>query len=257
MCSKWDSAAGLRRSQIEGGLDLTFSKVFVPAYCSMFNFLRPSSVLEVGSGTGHLALELSRLTDRYVGLEPSTGMITHAREVLEGRNVMLVHSSIENFMTEERFDLVLSHLCLQTVGNYLDFLSAAAKLLAKGGIFLISIPHPAFFNDYKKIFPNETFSYMEERHKTIDFSITLDSTRTIAGVPYFHRPLDQYMLSLSRAGLSLCYLNEIFPSVDVQALYGSPWKTPRYLIFGGTTSTFTPGCGGHTYIADRLQRLPE
>jgi SAM-dependent methyltransferase len=134
------------------------------------------------------------------------------------------------------FDLVLVHMCLQAVEDHTNFLRAVKRRLATDGAFLISIPHPAFFNPYKKIIPEREYSYSREHKALIDFSITLDPASPIRRVPYFHRPISSYMSAFWRAGLSVTYFHEVFPSPEVQALYGEPWSTPRYLLLGGTST---------------------
>jgi ubiquinone/menaquinone biosynthesis C-methylase UbiE len=233
MSSEWDSSARLRRIQIESGKDLTFSRVFLPVYISLVKSLQPSSILEVGIGTGNLALELSPLTNRYVGIEPSNAMFGEARDVLKGTEVKLVRATMEEFEDNERFELILSHMCLQAVQNYVDFLRSMARLLANGGSYLLSIPHPAFFNDYKKMIAAENFSYMLESSALVDFSISLDPLNKISQISYFHRPLSKYFSAFAKAGLSVNYLKEIYPPIEIQSLYGNPWQTPRYLLLGG------------------------
>jgi hypothetical protein len=134
----------------------------------------------------------------------------------------------------------LSHMCLQTVADCVGFLGAAARRLASGGVFVISIPHPAFFNEYKQVLPVGSFNYMVEQNALIDFAISLDPLSIIRQVPYFHRSLSYYLSAFANAGLSITYMNEIFPSPRVQALYGGQWKTPRYLLLGGTVTQSVP-----------------
>jgi SAM-dependent methyltransferase len=233
MPTEWDGVASLRRKQIESGADLTFSKVFIPLYRNLLASLGADSILEVGVGTGHLAAELRDLTSRYVGLEPSKGMFLEAKDVLQGRQVELVETSLEDWKSTTRFDLILTHMCLQTVDNHQRFIESMASLLNHGGAFLITIPHPAFFNEYKKVIPQISYSYMREQGTTIDFAITLDPSHPIRSVPYFHRPLSSYVAAVVRSGLALSFLHELNPPADIQSLYGEPWKTPRYLVFGG------------------------
>jgi SAM-dependent methyltransferase len=234
MGNEWDQIARRRREQIETGRDLTFSKVFVPIYTSLISALEPSSVLEIGIGTGHLALTLSGLAQHYVGIDPSSGMMEEARQVLQGKSIELEQCSIEEFQSSVEFDLVISHLCLQTTPDCMGFLAAVAESLNEQGVYLISIPHPAFFNEYKKIVPSAQFDYMTEHSAFIDFSITLDPQRQIRGVPYSHRPLSFYFAEFMRANLTISMLKEVYPPKDVQLLYGAKWRTPRYLIFGGS-----------------------
>jgi SAM-dependent methyltransferase len=216
MSIEWDAAASVRRNQIESGKDLTFSKVFVPEFESIIRVLKPSSILEAGSGTGHLAFELSKLTKRYVGVEPSTGMMAEANELLRNATVELVHSTLQSYQTSESFDLVISHMCLQAIGDYTAFLRAIEGRLATGGGFLISIPHPAFFNDYKKVIQLQEFHYMRDKSALINFQITLDSQGTIEQVPYFHRSLTNYISALVNAGLNLSFFKEIFPTAETR-----------------------------------------
>jgi SAM-dependent methyltransferase len=232
--SRWDRAATLRRNQIESGKDLTFTRVFVPLWSSIVKTIRPHSVLEAGIGTGHLALELSRYTSHYVGVEPSRGMLAEAADVLTGTDVKLMASTIQAVQSDP-FDLVLSHMCLHAVEHYFDFLESIERLLKCEGVFLLSIPHPAFFNEYKKLIPDSGFSYMQHHAAVVDFRITLDAEGTIQQVPYFHRPLEAYLSAMARAGLVLYYMREVYPDAATQALYGVPWRTPRYLVLGGTS----------------------
>jgi SAM-dependent methyltransferase len=234
MPNRWNDSARLRASQIEAGLDLTFSKVFVPLFVDEVRKLAPATILEAGGGTGHLARSLFSYSDSYTVVEPSLGMYLQAQEVLAGLPVSVCNSSLEDFAADGgEFDFVLSHMCVHTVDNLDGFLSALASVLNGRGRYSISLPHPVFYNDYKQFFPPNTFNYIEERTEVVSFSVTLDQSHPISGVPYHHRPISTYVSSLSSAGLCVTSFDEIFPSASVQALYGKPWQSPRYLVLGG------------------------
>src|ERR1700721_1533426 len=101
----WDNNARIRANQIDSGLDLTFSRVFVPFFREFVGKRELKTVLEVGGGTGHLARELSALVGQYVLIEPSIGMHLVARETLEGSDVELYNQTVEEFSTfGRRFD---------------------------------------------------------------------------------------------------------------------------------------------------------
>jgi SAM-dependent methyltransferase len=234
MPHQWNEIARLRAEQIDGGLDLTFSKVFVPYYSGILAERKPTDVLEIGGGTGHLARELRRFGSTYVMIEPSAGMYAIAQQTLQGCAVEIINQTIEAFSSGgRRFGFVFSHMCIQTVENLDVFVGAVSTALAPDSRYMVSLPHPAFYNDYKQFFPKETFRYMEERATLIDFTITLDPGRKIKGVPYQHRPLSVYVAAFAKASLNVSVLDEIYPSPDIQALYGGPWKFPRYLVLGG------------------------
>jgi len=234
MPQRWDSAARLRAEQIERGLDLTFSNVFVPYFQSQLRRLKPTSVLEVGGGTGHLCKSLCTLSANYVVVEPSAGMFDVARAVLSSHPARLLKETLDSFVTRgERFDAVISHMCVQTVEDLDGFCRGVALSLHPSATYLISLPHPAFYNQYKSFFEPERFRYIEECSREVSFAVTLDPSREISGVPYYHRPIGRYVSALAQAGLYVSGFDEIFPKPETQALYGQPWKDPRYLVLAG------------------------
>jgi SAM-dependent methyltransferase len=234
MPHRWDRTARLRADQIEKGLDLTFSQVFVPYYSELLSGLGPDSVLEVGGGTGHLGRELASLSKRYVMVEPSEGMHSVALRTIAGTDIELHNEPIEQFAARNRqFECVLCHMCIQVVAELPTFLHAISSVLSSGGCFVAALPHPAFYNDYKNFFSQDTFRYTEERSATISFSISLDPDRRIDGIPYHHRPIGTYVSALRAARLGIDAFDEIFPAPDVQMRYGAPWSSPRYLVIRG------------------------
>lgn len=231
MPERWNKAAKLRKEQIESGLDLTFSKVFLPYYLELVLKLRPISLLEVGCGTGHLCSALSSQIYNVVSLEPSCGMYEIASDVLRETKVQLINKPLQDFKSEKAFDLIISHMCIQTI-NEIDNLFESINLhMDKNSVFIFTIPHPCFYNDYKKFFLSEEYSYMVPINKNITFAITKDSGRPISGVPYNHRPLSSYFNSLRMRDMLVVDFHEIFPEPEVQLLYGKRWDTPRYCVF--------------------------
>jgi SAM-dependent methyltransferase len=244
MPHNWDDNARIRADQIEAGLDLTFSKVFVPFFKDYLAARHAGRVLEVGGGTGHLARELVAQAGRYVLIEPSAGMYSVAIETLKGTPVEFHRQTIEDFSrSRQEFDVALSHVCVQVVSNIDVFLKSIASTLRHGGEYILTMPHPAFYNNYKRFFPPDQFLYMNEMATTVDFNVTLDPDRKIVGVPYHHRPISRYVEGLRRAGLAVTLLDEIYPTADIQRLYGSPWINPRYLAIGGIRLDEAPSLG--------------
>lgn len=231
MANAWDSAAPVRRKQIEEGLDITFNHVFLPHYVNLVKDLQPRRMLEIGCGTGHLSLKLSESVAEIVALEPSHGMHSIATEVLAGNSVKLHNDSAEHFSSRRRFDLILSHLCGHVVENIDNFFYVASRFLANDGRFVFSLPHPCFWNQYKNIIQQAEYRYNEERMVETSLTITMDTINPIKGVPYHHRPLSRYFGSLSAAGMHVTRFEEILPSADIQSLYGSKWEFPRYCVF--------------------------
>lgn len=231
----WDQAAKLRQEQIESGKDITFSNVFLPYYRDLVLALKPASVLEIGCGTGHLALDLNKYISRFDALEPNAGMFNVATDVLKGTSVHVEKCRIEDYRLHT-YDLIISHLCTQMVEELVTFFNATARFLREKSVFVFSIPHPCFWNKYKQFFRTDDYKYIVEQYKEVTLTITKDPGQPIEQVPYYHRPLNSYFKALGKARLCVVNLDEIYPDKEVQMLYGALWEEPRYCVFYTRTS---------------------
>lgn len=226
--SDWDHVASTRYRQIESGLDITFLKIFVPFYSSIIAKLSPSSLLEVGSGTGHLLKIFSDQMVDCTGIEPSRAMHDFASKVLSGTSVKLENIRIQDFQSAMGFDLILSHLCFQVIADLDAVLRVINRVLNAQGAMVFSIPHPCFWNDYQKFIPDDEYRYMVETAVVARLTISNDRATTMS-VPYIHRSLGQYFDLLAKRGFWMDTFHEVYPSPDVMKHYGSDWNAPRYL----------------------------
>lgn len=230
MPHRWCNSAELRRTQIESGLDLTFNEVFKPILIERISTLAPHFLLEVGAGTGHLSKELSVLDCEITAIEPSKGMYDVAVEVLSNSNVNLINCTSFDLQKSMAYDVAFSHLVAHAVDDLFGFFTSIGKHLNSGAHFIFSIPHPCFYNEYKKFFGSE-YNYMEPMLKNVSFNITKDTKNAITGVPYHHRPLSSYINTLIESGFALDGFDEIYPDDEVQEKYGERWESPRYCVF--------------------------
>lgn len=100
-----------------------------------------SIILDVGCGTGFLSKELSRLypSARIIGLDISPGMLACAQEELaEVKNVSFILGDAREFLSHEKFDLIVSSSSLQWLNPLRIFCTKVKLLLKPGGFFCIS-----------------------------------------------------------------------------------------------------------------------
>jgi 2-polyprenyl-3-methyl-5-hydroxy-6-metoxy-1,4-benzoquinol methylase len=230
MPNRWCNSAQIRREQIESGVDLTFNEVFKPFLVNRIKSLKPSRILEIGAGTGHLSNELFKLGFSVTAIEPSLGMYRVAQDVLSSTDVNLVNCTSFDLAQDAFFDVSFSHLVAHVVDDLSAFFESIWKHLEKNGHFIFSIPHPCFYNEYKGFFGDE-YNYMVPMTKNVSFTITKDSQNTISGVPYHHRPLSEYFNELLESGFAIDGFDETYPDDDIQEKYGAKWETPRYCVF--------------------------
>ncbi|KHT26423.1 class I SAM-dependent methyltransferase [Pectobacterium parvum] len=230
MPNRWNNVAKIRRHQIESGSDLTFNKVFRPLIIKCIQSLSPKNILEVGAGTGHLSKDLSNLGLTVTAIEPSLGMYEVARDVLSPTDVKLINCTSLELGKDIIYDIAFSHLVAHVVDDLTVFFESIGQHLDRGGYFIFSIPHPCFYNEYKN-FLGDDYNYMIQMKKNVSFTITKDSENIISGVPYHHRPLSEYFNKLVATGFSIYGFDEIYPSDEIQAMYGTKWESPRYCVF--------------------------
>lgn len=230
MPHRWNNIAQLRRTQIGSGLDITFNEVFLPLFEGKVASLQPLSMLEVGAGTGHLSKALSCNRQGITAIEPSEGMFGVAKEVLEGTGVNLINCSLEDLAINGGYEMAVSHLVAHVVPDMPKFFGDIANHLKTSGHFVFTIPHPCFYNGYKNIFGSE-YRYMEQASREISFTITKDPSNEIAGVPYHHHPISEYINTLVSKGFAIDGFEETWPTKVIQMKYGGEWKEPRYCMF--------------------------
>jgi trans-aconitate methyltransferase len=231
MPERWDKIADIRHRQIESGIDITFSEVFLPYYAKLVGSLQPTSLLEVGCGTGHLSAALEKAVPSVVALEPSSGMHRVAQDVLRGTRVELLNFSIQDYRANRSFEMIISHMCAQVVDDLDSFLGSITSHMNGQSLLAVTIPHPCFYNEYKRLFAPGDYKYMCESRKTISFTITRDPLTRITGIPYSHRPLSTYFAHFKSYGLRVVNFEEIFPEPRIQGLYTAKWDAPRYCVF--------------------------
>ena len=225
MIDYWTKNAVTRNFQIESGKDITFLEVFLPYYKSKVKMCQPKKVLEIGAGTGHLALEISKLGIDISAIEPSSGMFNIAKE--KCKNMDIKNCAIGELEEKCKYDLIIAHLVAHTTDDFIKFINDVKKHLK--GKFIFSVPHPCFFKEYKNI-EIDNYQYINEIPAIISFNISLDDQNEINSVPYVHRPLSFYINSLIDGGYKLEKITEIFPDIEIQKKYPCLWENPRYCI---------------------------
>lgn len=98
------------------------------------------SVLEIGVGTGRLALKVAPQCKEYYGIDISPKTIQRAKSNLQKiDNVTLLLGDIENYSFDRGFDVVYSSLTFMHIKNKEGVIDKISHLLTQGGRFVLSI----------------------------------------------------------------------------------------------------------------------
>ncbi len=97
------------------------------------------SVLEIGVGTGRLALRAAPLCGRFTGIDLSSEAIARAKENLAAFRPRLICADFLHFPFRETFDVIYSSLTFFHIRNKKRAIKKAFGLLNPGGKFVLSV----------------------------------------------------------------------------------------------------------------------
>lgn len=98
------------------------------------------TVLEIGVGTGRLALKVAPFCNKFYGIDISPKTIDKAKSNLSAySNVELICGDFIDYGFANRFDVVYSSLTFMHIDNKQNAINIIADLLNDNGIFVLSI----------------------------------------------------------------------------------------------------------------------
>lgn len=98
------------------------------------------SVLEIGVGTGRIAVKVAPHCLQFTGIDISPKTIDRARENLSGyRNAALICADFVQYTFDSTFEVIYSSLTMMHFEDKGQILSKVAGLLCERGIFCLSI----------------------------------------------------------------------------------------------------------------------
>lgn len=239
LTKEWDRLAPVRDRQISSGADMSFDHVLVPTALALLDLDEGSTVLDIGSGTGHLTCAVAASTREVVGIEPSSSSIEIANRVCGHlANVRFIRGRIEDPVV--RSDLVgitnvLAAMTMMTTPDLPAFAESVASVLPVGGTFAATITHPWFWPHYWGYDSEDWFDYSQEMFIEAPFTISTGNTGIVT--THVHRPLEYYLSTFSNVGFRLDRLIEPLPLPETQALFPSAWRYPRFAGFRWVKAT--------------------
>jgi ubiquinone/menaquinone biosynthesis C-methylase UbiE len=232
IAAEWDKIAPIRLKQIEGGQDLSFRNILLPTILTLSADIEAEKVLDVGCGTGFITAELALRHRHVIGIDPSKESIKLAqRKFGHLPNIRFDNASAEEFTKKfERnyFPIIVANMTLMNALSLQAILQAVSEMLSSGGIFIFTITHPCFWPFYWRYADASWFDYKKELTIEAPFRISLDQEANII-TTHIHRPLEQYIDSLLSCGLTIEYLLEPTPPIQIMQQYPEPWEYPRFL----------------------------
>jgi ubiquinone/menaquinone biosynthesis C-methylase UbiE len=118
-------------------------------------------VLEIGTGTGELALNISQYCKNVVAIDVSKSMINFARTKAKSRNKKNIKFYNAGFLTYENrnelFDIIITQLALHHLTDYWKMVALKrvyGMLKHEGKFYLRDVVFPSTVQDYDVYFAN-------------------------------------------------------------------------------------------------------
>ncbi len=101
---------------------------------------KTKSVLEIGVGTGRIAIKTAPLCRKFIGIDISPKTVLRAQENLSlFKNAELICDDFVSFAFAEYFDVIYSSLTFMHIADKLLAIKKVASLLNNDGLFVISL----------------------------------------------------------------------------------------------------------------------
>lgn len=183
-----------------------------PAFLELLGPVKGKRVVDLGCGDGRFGVELLRKgAADYFGIEGSRNMVAEAMRNLEDYPASLLRCGIEDWRPEPRScELVVSRLALHYVRDLESVFRKAKTALTAGGRLVFSVEHPILTSSAEGLGKAPTgSSWRVKRYFEAGPRKSRWLGRTLLK---HHRSIEDHVLALSRAGLTLQGLREGSPS---------------------------------------------
>ncbi|MBU0952290.1 MAG: methyltransferase domain-containing protein [Elusimicrobia bacterium] len=145
---------------------------------SIANDTGVKTVLDIGMGTGCLAIELSKIFKgaKIYGCDFSTSMVEYAKDKIKKAklsNFVFAESDFENMPYKDNyFDIAFSNMSLHWSSNLKTALKEALRVVKKEGNFYFTIPGKNTLQEIKKLFEENSINWGATHNFTDKKSLT-------------------------------------------------------------------------------------
>jgi SAM-dependent methyltransferase len=212
-----------------------------PVILELMGELANQRILDLGCGDATLGKEaLTRGCAAYLGIDGSRNMVDTARQVLAGTKGKVAQAALENWdYPTKAFDLVVSRLALHYIKDVDAIFMQVYRTLTDHGRFVFSIEHPVITSCARAWQENgKRQEWLVDNY----FDTGQRITSWMGGqVIKYHRTVENYFVSLQRAGFLVESLREAEPQheqfINDDETYQRRKRIPPFLIMAGQKSS--------------------
>ncbi len=212
--TSWGNVAGWYDKHLES--DNTYhAQVVAPNLVRVVGLKANESLLELGCGQGYFMEHFGEFSEKLTGVDLGAPLIEIAKKKIKRAKFLVGNAEDPKLLPGQKFDVITVVLAIQNMKNLTAVADNFKRLLKDDGRVVIVLNHPAFRipqhsswgRDMEKgIEYRRIDSYMSELEIKID--MTPGSTKNKEITRSYHRPLQVYSKTFSKAGFGIVKIEE-------------------------------------------------
>lgn len=211
----WNEHANWWKATFTEGADLEYEGEILPLVEG--ELAGVESVLDLGCGEGQVARRLDHAGARVVALDPSFAQLHNGLEHPSAVRYVLGAGECLPF-SDSSFEAVVCCLAIEHTDDPDAVLAEVARVLARGGTFLLLINHPMYQGPDSGFVDDQVLGehywrvgpYLKE-------TTALEQVDANVALPFAHRPLSRYINPLAASDLLLTKMFEPPPLAEFLA----------------------------------------
>ena len=190
-------------------------RVVLPGVLRLLNAQPAQRIIDIACGQGVLCRQLAQRQAEVTGIDAAEALIEAARRRgPEQIRYQVADARDPAGLPSEYFNSAACVLAIQNIHPAASVFQSVARLLAPGGKFVMAMTHPCFrgaketgwgWDEQKKVQYRRVDRYLIPRKTPIVTHPGADPTQYTWS---FHRPIEDYVRGLARAGLLIDALEE-------------------------------------------------
>ena len=253
IAEQWDDNAQAFADLVAGEGTPHHKMILNPCVEDLVGDVKGKRILDAGCGEGYLTRYYARKGADVTGVDISKNLVEIARD--KSPEDLLLDYKVEDIchmdsIVDDFFDIVLCNLVILNVPCFKKAFSEFNRILATGGVLVLSIVHPAFNfygpgswemgekNPETKRREGLFFKvdqYLEEKVNE-RYWRTIDGEKFPQPITFYHRTISTYTRALTDAGFRIGDIEEPIPKTE-DPFFDRERRIPFFMVFRAIKNT--------------------